>query len=34
VRDRGAYGSGAEAGGRVGLGRPVGAGAAKTLPRK
>jgi len=35
VRDRGAYGSGAEAGARVGLGRPVGAGApAKTLPRK
>ena len=35
VRDRGAYGSGAEAGGRVGLGRPVGAGGpAKTLPRQ
>ena len=26
VRDRGAYGHGAAAGGRVGLGRPVGAG--------
>jgi hypothetical protein len=35
VRDKGAYGKGAAAGGRVGLGRPVGAGAgAKTLPRK
>jgi hypothetical protein len=35
VRDRGAYGSGAAAGGRVGLDRPVGAGAgARALPRK
>jgi len=35
VRDRGAYGRGAAAGGRVGLDRPVGAGAgAKSLPRK
>jgi hypothetical protein len=33
VRDRGAYGSGREAGGRVGLDRPVGAGAAgRVLP--
>lgn len=35
VRDRGAYGRGAEAGGRVGLERPVGAGpAAARLPRR
>lgn len=35
VRDRGAYGQGAAAGGRVGLGRPVGAGAGTTrLPRR
>jgi hypothetical protein len=35
VRDRGAYGRGAAAGGRVGLDRPVGAGAgARALPRK
>ncbi|WP_149537739.1 DUF7168 domain-containing protein [Siccirubricoccus phaeus] len=35
VRDRGAYGKGAAAGGRVGLGRPVGAGAGtRSLPRK
>ena len=33
VRDRGAYGHGAAAGGRVGLGRPVGAGpGTKGLP--
>jgi hypothetical protein len=35
VRDKGAYGRGREAGGRVGLDRPVGAGpAAGRLPRK
>jgi hypothetical protein len=35
VRDKGAYGRGREAGGRVGLDRPVGAGAASPrLPRK
>lgn len=35
VRDRGAYGRGAEAGGRVGLERPVGASApAPRLPRR
>lgn len=35
VRDRGAYGRGAEAGGRVGLDRPVGAGpAAGRLPKR
>ncbi len=35
VRDRGAYGQGAAAGGRVGLGRPVEAGAATVrLPRR
>jgi hypothetical protein len=34
VRDRGAYGRGRDAGGRVGLGRPVGAGATPRLPRK
>jgi hypothetical protein len=35
VRDRGAYGRGREAGGRVGLDRPVGAGpAAGRLPRR
>jgi hypothetical protein len=34
IRDRGAYGQGREAGGRVGLDRPVGAGATGRLPRK
>jgi len=34
VRDRGAYGSGAAAGGRVGLNRPVGGGAGRSLGRK
>jgi hypothetical protein len=34
VRDRGAYGRGREAGGRVGLDRPVGAGATPRLPRR
>jgi hypothetical protein len=35
VRDKGAYGRGREAGGRVGLDRPVGAGpAAGRLPRR
>ena len=35
VRDRGAYGRGREAGGRVGLDRPVGAGAAAPrLPKR
>jgi hypothetical protein len=34
VRDRGAYGRGREAGGRVGLDRPVGAGAAPSLPKR
>jgi hypothetical protein len=35
VRDRGAYGRGREAGGRVGLDRPVGAGpAAGRLPKR
>jgi hypothetical protein len=34
VRDRGAYGRGREAGGRVGLDRPVGAGATARLPRR
>ena len=35
VRDRGAYGRGREAGGRVGLDRPVGAGAtAPRLPKR
>ena len=35
IRDRGAYGHGAAAGGRVGLGRPVGAGPGTgRLPRK
>jgi hypothetical protein len=35
VRDRGAYGRGAEAGGRVGLERPLGAGAGPArLPRR
>lgn len=33
VRDRGAFGRGREAGGRVGLDRPVGAGATTALPR-
>lgn len=35
VRDRGAYGRGREAGGRVGLERPLGAGpAARRLPKR
>ncbi|WP_270938840.1 DUF7168 domain-containing protein [Falsiroseomonas oryzae] len=34
VRDKGAYGRGREAGGRVGLDRPVGAGATPRLPRR
>lgn len=35
VRDRGAYGQGAAAGGRVGLGRPVGEGGGpERLPRR
>jgi hypothetical protein len=34
VRDRGAFGRGQEAGGRVGLDRPVGAGTTAALPRR
>ncbi|MGG5811538.1 DUF2786 domain-containing protein [Falsiroseomonas sp. CW058] len=35
VRDRGAYGHGRDAGGRVGLDRPIGAGTAgRALPRR
>jgi hypothetical protein len=34
VRDRGAYGRGQEAGGRVGLDRPIGAGATRSLPKR
>lgn len=34
VRDRGAYGRGQEAGGRVGLDRPVGAGGTAALPKR
>lgn len=34
VRDRGAYGRGKEAGGRVGLDRPVGAAPAPRLPKR
>jgi len=34
IRDRGAYGQGREAGGRVGLDRPVGSGATARLPRR
>jgi len=34
VRDRGAYGRGREAGGRVGLDRPVGTDATARLPRR
>ena len=34
VRDRGAFGRGQDAGGRVGLDRPVGSGATTALPRR
>ncbi len=34
VRDRGAYGHGQDAGGRVGLDRPVGGSATTALPRR
>ena len=34
IRDRGAYGRGREAGGRVGLDRPVGGGATARLPKR
>ncbi|WP_237217615.1 hypothetical protein, partial [Falsiroseomonas oryziterrae] len=34
IRDRGAYGRGREAGGRVGLDHPVGGGATARLPRR